>query len=713
MIKLSQENRQARIDTPLGEDVLLLQHFSGTEALSKGFAYEMNVVSKDDAIDGNALVGKRISVSYYNDLDGRTRYFNGFVSRFEYAEQVEEPTRMTSYHLTMVPWLWFLRHNKDCQIFQDMTVPDIIKQIFQELGFSDFQVNLTENYSTREYCVQYRETDFDFVSRLMEEEGIFYYFTHTKDKHTLVLCDSPSGYYQLDESEVRYTPIGQKHEQQLSSWRHVYEFRPGKIAQKDFNFKTPSDGLLTDKKSRVNFEGNSNLEIYEYPGRYEENGIGDRLTKVRLEELEAEHDHVTGSGYYLTFSPGGKFKVDKHSRKSDEGKSFALVEVYTELNSNFGFGNAVTTDFENQFRCIPAETTFRSPRETQKPVVEGPQTAIVVTDGQEIVVDEHARVKVQFHWDRYGKNDVNSSCWIRVSQVHAGAGWGMIDIPRKDEEVIVSFLDGDPDRPIITGRVYNGQNQPPFGLSGAGANSKNKKRRGNTTKTYEGSGYNEMTMDDTDGEEEIRIHAQYDMNSVIEHDETWHTKNDRTKKVDNDETMTIGNDQKLTVVNNKSVTVQNNHTEMVAKDQTITIGQNRTDTVGQNEVNTIGQNQTNTIGAAQATAVGGAFSLTIGSAMTTTVNNKQTNSISSEQGSAIGSNQSTQVGGNQKTVVGGDADLTVAGKSVETAREITISAGMKVTIQAGAQLALQCGACSIEMNPAMITIKGPLVKINC
>ena len=520
MIKLSQENRQARIETPLGTDVLLLQHFRGSEALSQGFEYDMTVVSKDDAIDGNKIVGKRVTVSYYNDEDGRTRYFNGFVSRFEYSEQVEEPTKVTSYNMTIVPWLWFLKHNRDCQIFQDMTTPDIIKQIFQELGFSDFQMSLTENYATREYCVQYNETDFDFVSRLMEEEGIFYYFEHSEDNHKLILCDSPSGYYQLDENKVRYTPIGQRQERQLSSWRHVYEFRPGKIAQKDFNFKSPNDGLITDKKSRVNFEGNANLEVYEYPGRYEENGVGDRLTKVRMEELEAEHDHVIGSGYYLTFSPGGKFKVDKHSRSGEEGKSFALVEVFTEFNNNYGFNNEPEIDFQNQFRCIPAETAFRPKRTTYKPVVEGPQTAIVVTDGQEIVVDEHARVKVQFHWDRYGQKDVNSSCWIRVSQVHAGAGWGMIDIPRKDEEVIVSFLDGDPDRPIITGRVYNGNNSPPFGLSGAGANSKNKKRRGNTTKTYEGSGYNEMTMDDTEGEEQIRIHAQYNMDSVIENDET-------------------------------------------------------------------------------------------------------------------------------------------------------------------------------------------------
>ena len=613
----------------------------------------------------------------------------------------------------MVPWLWFLNHNADCQIFQEMATPDIIKQIFQELGFNDFRQELTASYPNREYCVQYRETDFDFVSRLMEEEGIFYYFEHTKDKHTLVMCDSPSGYFKLDESDVSYTPVGQTSFKQLSSWRHVYEFRPGKVAQKDFNFKKPTDGLVTDQKSRIKFEGSSKLEVYEYPGRYDESSKGDRLTKVRLEELEAEHDHVVGTGYYLSFTPGGKFDIQEHSRSGEVGKSYALIEVYTEFNSNLGFESHSGQDFQNQFRCIPAETAFRPARVTPKPVVDGPQTAIVVTDGQEIVVDEHARVKVQFHWDRYGKKDVNSSCWIRVSQVHAGKGWGMIDIPRQHEEVIVSFLDGDPDRPIITGRVYNGDNQPPFGLQGAGSNAKNKTRRGNSTKSYESDGFNEMTMDDTAGEEQIRIHAQYDMNTVVENDQTLEVGNDRTKTISNDETNTIGN--------NRSTTVAVDHTE--------TVGSNQTVTVGSNQTNTIAANQTNTVGAAQATVVGGAMSLSVGSGMAVNVASTKMESVGlaaaenvgaakavsvgATMNTVVGLNNSEQVGKHKKTVVGGDADLTVAGKSVEKAREITISAGMKVTIQAGASLELQCGASTISMNPGMITIKGPLVKINC
>ena len=656
MIQLTQENRQTRIDTPLGEDVLLLQQFSGTEALSQDYHYTMTVLSEDASIDGNALIGKRISVTYL-DEDGRSRHFNGFVSCFEYNQQVEEPVKATSYSIEMVPWLWFLRHNSDCQIFQEMTAPDIIKQIFQELGYTDFRQELTESYPTREYCVQYRESDFNFVTRLMEEEGIFFYFEHTKDKHTLVLCDSPAGYYGLEETEVCYTPVGQTRVKQLTSWRHVYEFRPGKIAQKDYNFKKPTDGLVTDQTSRVSFEGSSNLEVYEYPGRYDESGKGDRLTKVRMEELEAEHDHVVGSGFYLNFAPGGKFDVDKHSRKAEEGRSYALVEVHTEFRSNLGFDSHGGDDFQNDFKCIPAETAFRPPRSTPKPIVEGPQTAIVTTDGQEIVVDEHARVKVQFHWDRYGQKDVNSSCWIRVSQVHAGKGWGMIDIPRQHEEVIVSFLNGDPDRPIITGRVYNGDNQPPFGLKGAGNNSKNKTRRGNSTKSYETDGFNEMTMDDTAGEEQIRIHAQYNMNTTVLNDQTLDVTNDRTNFIGNNESIEIINDQSVKVDNNQEIRV----------------------------------------GVDQSTFVGGNYLLSVADFLDSECGASHSFVIGQDSEAMIGQNSSEQIGMKKEITAGTD---------------VKISAGMKVTIEAGATVEFKCGASSIKLNPGMVVIQAPLVKIN-
>ncbi|MFK7768681.1 MAG: type VI secretion system Vgr family protein [Mariniblastus sp.] len=684
MIKLSQADRQARIDTPLGEDAFLLQHFSGIETLSRDFAYRATVVSENPEVDGQAIIGKRVSATYFNE-DGRQRHFNGFVSRFEYVEQTEEPTNLTTYTMTIVPWLWFLKHNQDCQIFQEKTAPDIIKQIFQELGYNDFRQELNEEYPTREYCVQYRETDFDFVSRLMEEEGIFYYFEHSKDKHTLVMCDSPTGYFQLDEPEVRYTPIGQQHEEQLTGWRHVYEFRTGKVGQKDFNFKRPTDGLFTEKKSNVRFDGNSKLEIYEYPGLYDESDKGNRLTKVRLEELESEHNHVEGSGFYQSFTPGGKFVVSKHSRPTEEGKSYALVEVRTEFNSNFGFNQHDEVDFQNSFRCIPSETAFRPARVTRKPFVEGPQTAIVVTDGQEIVVDEHARIKVQFHWDRLGNKDINSSCWIRVSQAHAGKGWGMIDIPRQHEEVIVSFLDGDPDRPIITGRVYNGDNSPPFGLKGAGDNAKNKTRRGNTTKSYEADGFNEITMDDTAGEEQLRVHAQHNMDTVVLNDSMTRIHGNRHQIIGWEEDGQKGGDQREKVWQDKHINVKRNQVEHIEGNTQMMIGNGEADSGGKLEV-VVENQELRTIG-------DGGFH----------------HDIAGDHVERVGGKYSLDVGGDHATKCSGSVAMESGAMG-----EVHLKGGTKFVIDVGmsGQLSINGPGGFIKIDQSGVTISGLMVKIN-
>jgi len=716
MISFTQDNRQAKIETPLGKDKFLLESFSGWEGFSELFQYTAVLLSEDNSIEGDQLVGKRVSVTYNYEADGGEgeRQFNGYVNRFEYLGERGDPVNMSGYEISIVPWFWFLKNNFDCEIFQEMKTPDIIKKIFDDLGYTDFEMKLSESYAEREYCVQYNESDFDFVSRLMEEEGICYYFTHTKDKHQMVITDSPSGYYQLEDSEVQYAPIGQAHAAHLTNWRHVYEFRPGKIVHKDFNFKKPTDGLLVDEKSKTKYENNSKFEVYQYPGLFYEGPDGKRLAKVRREQNDSEHDVVEGDGYYPSFSTGGKFSINEHQRSGEKGKSFVIVSVHTEITADYDFDASTKVDFRNSFRCIPSDTMYRPPRKTRKPVIDGPQTAIVVTDGQEIVVDEHARVKVQFHWDRYGKKNVKSSCWIRVSQVHAGAGWGMIDIPRKDEEVIVSFLDGDPDRPIITGRVYNGDNQPPFGLEGAGDNTKNKTRRGNTTKSYEASGYNEMTMDDTAGKEEIRIHAQYDMNTVIEHDETWTVHNNRTKKVDVNEKNTIGVDQTSMIGKNRTMTVGVNHTETIGANQTITIGANQTTTIGAAQTTTVGAAQTNIIGGAQTSVIGGAFVLAVGGAVAV--------AVGGESALAVGEKKEEQIADDLKQVVGGSTEINTSknttiqsGDKIEIkcgAASITLEKSGKITLK-GTEILAQATAGKVHiMKGGIVDIKGPMVKIN-
>jgi type VI secretion system secreted protein VgrG len=665
MIRLCQKNRQATIEMPSCPDTFKLQRFAGTESLSQPYFYTADVLSANANLRGDAIVGQPVSVAYYSE-EGRERWFNGVVSRIEYNQQVEEPVNAASYTLEIVPQYWLLKHNRDCQIFQEQSVPDIVRAVFRKAGIRDFRFQLNEVYPKREYCVQYNESDFDFVSRLLEEEGIFYYFEHTKNNHTLVMADSPAGYFTLDDEEVRYSPEDRMHEQQLTCWRHAYEFRPGRVAQCDFNFKKPTDSLRTQDKLTLPYQGSSDLEVFEYPGRYVEGAEGDRLTRVRKEEIQAEHDRATGSGAYISFSPGGKFRIAQHARSQEEGKQYVITEITTRFASNLGFDSFEEEDYCNEFTCIPAETPFRPRRNTPKPFLDGPQTAIVVTDGQEIVVDEHARVKVQFHWDRYGNRDINSSCWIRVSQVHAGQGWGMVDIPRKDEEVIVSFLDGDPDRPIITGRVYNGLNQVPFGLKGAGANKDNKTRRGNTTKSYGSGGYNEMSMDDTAGKEQIRIHGQNNMDTTVQNDQTLTVNNDRTKTIANNETNSIGVDQTSEIGSNRKTSVGDNDTTNVAADQTASVGGSQTTNVSSNQTNSVGQVQSNNVGLVRNEMVGVASNEMVGIAKATT--------IGAVQNTAVGYMSFEQVGMTKKIVAGSKIEF-ICGAS-----KISLDSGGKVEI---------------------------------
>jgi type VI secretion system secreted protein VgrG len=327
----------------------------------------------------------------------------------------------------------------------------------------------------------------------------------------------------------------------------------------------------------------------------------------------------------------------------------------------------------------------------------------VVTDGQEIVVDDHARVKVQFHWDRYGKQDVDSSCWIRVSQTHAGKGWGVVDIPRKDEEVIVSFLDGDPDRPIITGRVYNGENQVPFGLKGAGDNNKNKTRRGNTTKSYGGGGYNEMTMDDTDGQEQIRIHGQNNMDTTVQNDQTLTVNNNRTKTIANDETNSIGN--------NRSTEVAVDHTEKVGSDQKVTVGSKQSVTVGTMKNETVGMMSNEMVGIAKTLNVGAVYSVVTG-AMNTAVGYKMAEEIGFSKTVLVGSDYSLKVGSDHSVKVGKNYSLNVsdavaveAGDVVEIkcgASKLRLESGGKVTIEGTEFLFSAAG--SVKINGSIIDL---------
>jgi len=465
--KPTQKHRELAIETTLGEDALLLISFSGTEQLGRLFEYKLELASEDYQIGPESIVGQNVSIRLNLGNSG-IRYFNGYVSHFT---QLTSSGELARYRASIVPWFWFLTRVADCRIFQDKTVPEIIEQIFRDRGFTDFENGLSSKYRTWEYCVQYRETDFNFISRLMEQEGIYYFFKHENGKHSLVLADSASAHEPYPEFEqLEYHPAekGTSTEECISDWVVETHLQPCSYALNDFDFKNPKGDLQA--RTKVSREHTaSDFEIYDYPGEYTETSDGEEYTKKRIEELQAQYEVAMASSDSRGICAGFNFSLTDHPR-DDQNVDYLITSAGYNIECGEFFA-AMDGGGEFVLLCnftaIKSSQPFRSPRTTPKPKVSGPQTAIVVgPSGEEIYTDEYGRVKVKFHWDRYSKADENSSCWIRVAQVWAGKNWGAIYTPRIGQEIIVEFLEGDPDKPIITGRVYNDQAKPPYVLPG-------------------------------------------------------------------------------------------------------------------------------------------------------------------------------------------------------------------------------------------------------
>jgi len=663
--RFKQEGRPFTVDTPLGTDVLVLQRFQGEEGLSVPFHYTLELLSEEEAVDPSALLREPMVITVALQ-DGRERKIHGVVRRFAQLGQQDE---VTFYSAEIVPWLWFLMLSHDCKVFQKKTVLDIVQEVFDGLGFADYEFRCSRSYAPREYCVQYRETHFNFVSRLLEEEGIFYFFEHTQEKHTLVLADlnSTCQACPTQETSRMATSEGPWQEEDvvtaisLESAVHL-----GKVTLRDYDFTRPSLNLETSA------EGEDREERYDYPGRYLELDEGSRYAQLLLEEGACEGKVVRGAGNCRAFLSGFKTTLEEHYR-SDANVEYLLVHVSHRGDSgDYRSWETARADYENTFVCIPAETPFRPPRQSRKPRIHGSQTAMVVgPSGEEIYTDEYGRVKVQFYWDRLGDKDQNSSCWVRVSYPWAGKAWGGIHIPRMGQEVIVEFLEGDPDRPIITGRVYNAEQPVPYGLPA------NRTQSGVKSRSALGGGtedFNEIRMEDKKGSEQLYIHAQKDKQVVVE--------NDRTESVGHDETIDIGNDRTETVGNDESIDIGNN--------QTISIGKDRSETVGANETISIGKDRSESVGGDESVSIGGSRSLTVGKDLS----------------ESVGANQTVEVGKDLKETVGGKHAESVAKEFSLQAKKIQLVAKDEISLKAGSAVVVLKKNGDITIKGKKITIKG-------
>ena len=582
---ITQDNRPIAITTPFGKDKLLLRSFTYAEALNGDFQIDAALVATDQTLVYDTIVGQPVSIRMTLDKGSAPRRFHGVVASFQ---QQGRESNLAHYSVTILPWFKFLDQTADCKIFQNESVPDIIGKVFKSHGFSDFELQLTESYKLLEFCVQYRESSWNFVSRLMEKEGIGYYFKHEENRHLMVLTDSVSkhkaaaGYETIlyRESETAGQLIGS-----ISNWEISRAALTGTYAHTDFDFKKPSTSLLASAPL-ARSHGMAKFEVFDYPGAYVEHADGERLAKLHIQEVQRAHDVYKARSTTRGLAVGALFTLKDHPR-SDQNREYLVTGVKLSFDAgafSAAHGGSAMQGTPETFSCdfeaIPSEQPYRPVRKAKKHMVVGPQTAIVTGPaGEEIHTDEHGRVKVHFHWDRYGKLDADSSCWIRVSQYWAGKGWGAMHIPRIGQEVIVEFLEGDPDRPIITGRVYNGEARPPYALP---ANKNISTLKSESTKG--GGGFNEIKMDDTKGKELLYIQAEKDRTVLV--------KNDNAETVKHDETIEIGNNRSKHVKKNEDVTIDENRTEEVKKNEDITIGVNRTEEVKKNEQITIGENRT-------------------------------------------------------------------------------------------------------------------------
>jgi len=529
MPKLTQDNQSFRLETAAGTDVLLLESFTGEEGVSMPFEFVAKCVSENDAVDGKKLL--RTPVTLTIDLaGGGHRYIHGQVRRFV---QLGQDADFTSYRLEIVPSCWFLSQRVNSRIFQKLSVPEIVEKVFKE-GKVDFKNEAVGTYKKREYCVQYRESDLAFVSRLLEEEGIFYWFRHFKDQHLFVIGDNTNA---VKPGLVKKLPMGIDSalsgvdEEIITEVRLENRACSGKYTVADYFYEEPSNRLLTSSPG-----AQSGLELFEYPAKFEARDDGDRISRLRMEAAQATQEMLICKSNCSALASGYKLDFEGHFRK-DLNRSYQILSVRHEaMQRGYRGGETAEADYANSFVVIPADVPFRPSVTTRKPRA-GAQPAVVTgPSGDEIHTDKYGRVKVQFFWDRDGKRDDKTSCWLRVASPAAGKQWGFVHIPRIGQEVIVDFYEGDPDRPFVAGHLYNAEQMPPYALP-ANKTQSGFKTRSSTQGAADN--FNELRFEDKKGSEQVFLQAEKDLSAIVKNDETREVRHDRTTTIVNNETKTV------------------------------------------------------------------------------------------------------------------------------------------------------------------------------
>ncbi|MFN7988497.1 MAG: type VI secretion system tip protein TssI/VgrG [Thermoanaerobaculia bacterium] len=702
--------RKLRVTTPLGENELLLKAFTGSEAISTLFGYRLEMIAENRTkVPFDAILGQKVTLHMQLPDESET-HRNGLCVRLAQAGRDQT---FTVYEAELVPDVWKLTRKAQSRIFQRLTVPEILKKVLK--GYDvDWQLN--EKYEPRDYCVQYRETDWNFGARLMEEEGIYFWFEHSDGSHKMIASDDAREHPTLPgESTLIYEELegGTRDENRIWFWRKEQEMRPGRYVLWDHCFELPHKHLeaeiaslasvpVGEETHKLKVDGVDELEVYDYPGEYAQrfDGINagggeqpaelqkifrdnERTAEIRMDEETTPAVVLRGKSNAKHMVPGYRFTLQRHF-SGDGDYVVTGVRHQASFGADYRSGKDPLLTYENDLTCIPAALPFRPRRATPKPVVQGSQTAVVVgPPGEEIFTDKYGRVKVQFHWDRDGKNDENSSCWIRVGSSWAGREWGAIRIPRIGHEVIVDFLEGDPDRPIVVGSVYNADMMPPYELP------KNKTQSGVKSRSSLGGGpknFNEIRFEDKKGKEEFYQHAERDLTTIVEKDESRSVGGNRGTGIGNDDSRDVGNDDSHKVGGHQTNTITGYQATSIGSYMTLAVGSQRSTSVATNDTLVVGADEKHVVG----------------STLFATANNVVVN----------GRNSITLISGGAIIVMkkGGDilikgAKIRINGRSIEaTASGRANFKGERTTVEGDAYVDVTAGG--------PVTVKGKPIKLN-
>ncbi|TSD60033.1 type VI secretion system tip protein VgrG [Variovorax sp. KBS0712] len=645
--------RTVQVHTVLSAEQLKFRAMRGHEGLSQLFEFEVDMVSTSFNLDLKRLLGTSLTLAIADD--GTTRYLNGTVVRFELVGRANETGRHYIYRALVQPWLWYLTRTTDCRIFQNQSVPEVLDAVLGKYGFQ-FEKRLTGSYRPWEYCVQYQESDFAFVSRLMEHEGIAYHFEHGNGSHLLVLADDTGGYHPLPgHARIPYRPrdrVVNALEPCIDRWRVAEQITSGRVMLDDFDFRKSRASLQSVQQDPKGHD-HATYEVYEWLGGYSEHQQGDAYAKIRLQELQCAHELASGHTNVVGMAPGHLFEMTHCPREADNREYLVTGTRYDLREPEYSTGGSSESVCEFDFTVLPSAVPYRPARTTPRPRTNGPQTATVVGP-EEIWTDRFGRVKLQFRWDRYGQSDENSSCWVRVSSNWAGANYGTMHMPRVGQEVIVDFIGGQPDRPIITGRVYNSDQMPPWELPA------NATASGILTRSSTGGAANQANMlrfEDRTGAEQILLHAERNLDVEVEADETHTTDGTRTTLIKGHESATYQDGETRDITAGATETITGGDTRDVTGGFSETVSGGVTQRITGGKTRTLSGGLNDTISGGVTLAISGGFNGTI--------DGQEIRFVSAGRNDTINTSNTVHVNGPSNT--------TVTGPTVHTSPDVTFN----------------------------------------